>query len=500
MVYLVGSGPGDPGLITVKALDVLRKADVVIYDRLAYAGFLLETRPGCILIDVGKSAGDHTKTQDEISGIIARYGRKGLNVVRLKGGDPYMFGRGGEEAERLAGEGIQFEIIPGVSALNAVTAYAGIPVTHRDYASSVGIATGHAGKGNPDNLVKWSRLAENVDTIVIFMGVGNLDKIIWGITAEGYPDSTPCALVERGCTPLQRVVTGTLATISAQAKDENVNPPALFIIGRTVELAERLKWFEPGPLAGLRIGVTRPLARSKSFAERLQTLGGMPIVMPTIKTVETIENDDVAHVMDRLASYNYIVFSSTNGVEAFFRALKDRGMDTRAMAGKKLAAIGPVTGDVLAGYGIDADVTAETFVAEGLLDKLLAQDSVNGERFLLVRSDIGRDTLMKGLQSEGAEVDHAAFYSTRTAELRPYVLDMIRNDEIDIITFTSSSTVDGFFSQIPENGLGVSVKLASIGPQTSKAIERRGYKPDIEADEFTTAGLAKAILEFYGKE
>jgi uroporphyrinogen III methyltransferase / synthase len=500
MVYLVGAGPGDPGLITVKALDVLRKADVVIYDRLAYAGFLLETRHDCVLVDVGKSAGDHTKTQDEITDLIAEYGRNNQEVVRLKGGDPYMFGRGGEEAERLADEHIPFEIVPGISALNAVTAYAGIPVTHRDYASSFGVATGHAGKGNADDLVKWSKLAGGVDTIVVFMGVGNLDKIIAEITSDGYPDTTPCALVERGCTPLQRVITGTLATIFEQAKKENVKPPALFIVSRTVELAEKLKWFKPGPLAGLRIGVTRPLARSKAFSERLRSLGAMPIVMPTIETVETIDNQDVKRVMDKVDTYNHIVFSSTNGVDSFFRALKNKGKDARALAGKKISAIGPVTGDVLAGYGINADMTAETFVAEGLLDKLLSAGSVAGEKFLLVRSDIGRDALLRGLEAAGAAVDHAAFYSTRTAELRPYILEMIEKDEIDIITFTSSSTVDGFFSQIPENGLGENIKIASIGPQTTMAIERHGKTPDIEASEFTTAGLAHALLTDYGKE
>ncbi|MFC1541943.1 uroporphyrinogen-III C-methyltransferase [Candidatus Latescibacterota bacterium] len=500
MVYLVGAGPGDPGLITVKALDILKKADVVIYDRLAYSGFLLETKPDCILVDVGKSAGEHTKNQDEITNLLVEYGRTNSAVVRLKGGDPFLFGRGGEEAERLADEHIPFVVIPGISALNAVSAYAGIPVTHRDFASSFGVATGHAAQGTADDPVRWKKLAEGVDTIVVFMGVGNIDKIIREITSDGYSNDTPAALVERGCTPLQRVVTGTLGTISERARKENVKPPALFIVSRTVPLSEKLNWFKPGPLAGLRVGVTRPLAQSKSFSEELYSLGAMPVLMPTIETIDTIENQDVAYAMDKLDSYNNIIFSSTNGVDSFFRALKSRGKDSRTLAGKKIAAIGPVTGDVLSGYGITADMTAETFVAEGMLDIILSAGSVEGQKFLLVRSDIGRDTLLKGLESAGGIVDHAAFYSTRTAELRPYVIKMIENDEIDVVTFTSSSTVDGFFSHISADSLGANIKIASIGPQTSLAIKRHNKTPDIEAEVFTTAGLAKAILAKYGKE
>ena len=499
MVYLVGAGPGDPGLITVKALEILKKADVVIYDRLVDFNILLETGPECILIDAGKSAGSHTKTQDEITHLLVEYGRKDIEVVRLKGGDPFLFGRGGEEAERLSDEGIPFMVIPGISALNGATAYAGIPATHRDYISCIGIATGHGALKKANDPVKWRKLAEGVDAIVVFMGVGNIDTIIPEIIAGGFSPDTPAALIERGCTPLQKVVTGTLEGIADEAHRKKVKPPALFVVSKTVTLSEKLNWYKPGPLAGLRIGVTRPFTRSKSFSEKLRSLGAMPILMSTIKTVETIEKNDVKRAIDRLNSYNYIVFSSTNGVDSFFRALKNRGEDTRMLAGKKMAAIGPVTGDALTNYGITVDVTAKTFDAEGLLEELVSSGSVKGKKFLLVRSDIGRDILAEELKNAGAEVDQAAFYATKTVELRPYIIDMLKNDQIDIITFTSSSTVESFFSQISSDELGVNTKIASIGPQTSIAIKRHNKIPDIEASEFTSAGLAKAILAEYGK-
>ena len=500
MVYLVGAGPGDPGLITVKALEILKKADVVIYDRLVDFNLLLETKAECTLIDAGKSAGSNSKTQDEITNLLVEYGRKDIEVVRLKGGDPFLFGRGGEEAERLSDEGIPFMVIPGISALNGATAYAGIPATHRDYISCIGIATGHGAREKANDPVRWRKLAEGVDAIVVFMGAGNIDTIIQEIIAGGFSPDTPSALIERGCTPLQKVVTGTLGSIADDARRERVKPPALFVVSNTVLLSEKLNWYKPGPLAGLRIGVTRPFAQSKSFSEMLRSLGAMPVLMSTIKTVATIEKNDVKMVMDRLNSYNYIVFSSTNGVDSFFRALKNRGEDTRMLAGKKMAAIGPVTGEALTNYGITVDVTAKTFDAEGLVEEILLSGSVTGKKFLLVRSDIGQDTIAEGLKKAGADVDQAAFYSIKTAELRPYIIDMLKNNQIDIITFTSSSTVEGFFGQISSDELGVNTKIASIGPQTSIAIKHHKKIPDIEAGEFTSAGLAQAILAEYVKE
>lgn len=496
----MGAGPGDSSLITVKALEILRRADVVLYDRLVNPDILLETRSECTLIDVGKSSGSHTRTQDEITNLLVEFGQKGLEVVRLKSGDPFLFGRGGEEAERLSEEGIPFAVIPGVSALNAATTYAGIPVTHRDYSSSVGIATGHGAKEKKHDPVKWRKLAEGVDTVVVFMGMENIETIVREIIAGGFSPDTPAALIEKGSTPLQKVVTSTLASIADDSRRENVTPPALLIVGRTVSLAEKLKWYNPGPLAGMKIGVTRPFAQSKSFMEKLRLLGVMPVLMPTIKIIEAIDTNEVRMVMDNVNVYNYIIFSSTNGVNSFFQALKQKGKDSRILEGKKIASIGPVTGEALSNYGITADLTAKTFVAEGLLETILSSGSVKGKKFLLVRSDIGRNTLQDELKKAGALVDQAAFYSTQTAELKPDIIDMLKNDKIEIITFTSSSTVEGFFEQISTDELGIKTKIASIGPQTSMALKRHNKIPDIEAGEFTTAGLAEAILAQYGKE
>ncbi len=498
MVYLVGAGPGDPGLITVKGLDLVRRADILLFDRLADPSFLAETKPGCLLIDVGKSAGSHTKTQEETTELLVRYGAHDLTVVRLKGGDPFLFGRGGEEAERLSEEGIPFEVVPGVSSLNGVTAYAGIPVTHRDFASSLGVVTGHGASGKPGDPVRWRELARAVDTIVVFMGVGTVENIVAELTAGGLDPSTPAAAIERGTTPLQRVVTGTVASITRDIASASVKPPALLVIGPTASLTDTIAWFNPGPLAGLGIGITRPLAQSKAFVERLASFGARPIPMPTIKTTDTIDTKEVESVMLSVTEYDHLVFSSVNGVNAFFRALKVYGFDVRALAGARICCIGPVTAQACERHGIKADITAERYIAEGLAETLLDNASVAGERFLLVRSDLGRDTLGMALSEAGAIVDDAVFYTTKEEKLSDFALELIENGGIGMITFTSSSTVDGFFRQVKPESLPSALRLASIGPQTSKTIRSYGREPDIEARVYTTDGLADAILDTYG--
>ncbi len=495
MIYLIGAGPGDPALITVRGLELLRTADVVLYDRLAPPELLLETRHGCEFVDVGKRSGAHSKTQNEITDLLIEYGRKDISVVRLKGGDPFLFGRGAEECGYLAVNGIPYEVIPGVSALNAATASAGIPITHRDHASSFGVATGHGAEEKGDDPVDWKALGQGVDTVIVFMGVGNLNTITQELAAGGLPTDTPAALIERGCTPLQRTVAATLGTIADEAVRKNVKPPSLLIVGKTVPLAESLQWYKPGPLAGLTIGVTRPFSQSRSFAEKLRNIGARPIFMPTIKTEMTIDTPDVQSVMDRLSSFNAVAFSSSNGVDAFFQALHARGLDSRSLAGKSITSIGPATADALKRQGIAADIVAETFVAEGLLDAILSAGSVTGKSFLLVRSNIGRNTLADGLRSAGAVIEQAAFYATREAELRGQVIEMITGGEIDMVTFTSSSTVDGLFNQVPVDVLSKKVKFASIGPQTSKRLRKYGIEPDIEASVYTTDGLTNAILD-----
>ena len=499
MVYLVGAGPGDPGLVTVKALDLIRRADVILYDRLVEPLLLFEARPDCTLIDVGKSVGGHSLPQPDITTLLVEYGKTGGEIVRLKGGDPFLFGRGGEEAERLAAEGIPFAVVPGVSALTAVTAYAGIPLTHRDFSSSVGVITGHAAEGTEMEMARFRNLGAGADTIVVFMGVGNLEPITGALIAGGRSPETPAALIERGTTPRQRTVAATLGTIAATARAENVSAPALLVAGRTVSLAPTLGWRRPGPLSGLRIAVTRPRAQSRSLSERLSALGAEPVLIPAIETAETIDTPDVRKIMSRLELFDSIVFSSANGADAFFHALEDTGRDARALAGKSLAAIGPATAGALARHGVRADITAETFIAEGLLEMILHAANVHGMRFLLVRSDIGRDTLAGGLRDAGAVVEDTVFYTTRHAVVTPYARERIRRGDIDIITFTSASTVHGFFAAIPPGELGADTMLASIGPQTSRAIAGYGRAAAIEATEYTADGLAGAILAWREK-
>jgi len=499
MVYLVGAGPGDPGLITVKALDVIRRADVVLYDRLAADTLLTETKPGCVLIDVGKSSGKHTMSQDEIVSLLLEYGRRDLEVVRLKGGDPFLFGRGAEEAECLRRGKVPFAVVPGVSALNAASAYAGIPLTHRDHASSLGVVTGHGAGGKREDPVRWAELAGAVDTLVVFMGVGRIETITERLSRGKLAPDTPAAVIERGSTPLQRVITGKLATIAGDAREAGVEPPALLVIGRTVALRDGLEWFTPGPLAGLRVALTRPLRQSGSLAARLTALGGQPILMPTIRTVDAIDTEEVKSAVRSVSRYDYIVFSSVNGVESFFRALSMYGKDVRALGGVGIACIGPVTAEALGRFGIVADVVAERYVAEGLLDALRESGTVPGGRFLLVRSDMGRSTLGEGLADSGAEVHQATFYRTETEELNPHGIELLRAGGVDAVTFTSSSTVKGFFEQLPPGDVPESVRLASIGPQTSRTIRRYGREPDIEAEVYTTEGLVDAIMEYYGK-
>ena len=500
MVYLVGAGPGDPGLITVKALNLLKKADVVLFDKLIDTGLLSNTKPGCALIDVGKRAGKHTKTQDETTELLVELGRKNVEVVRLKGGDPFLFGRGGEEAERLKEEGIPFEIVPGVSALSAVPAYAGIPLTHRDFASSVGFATGHGAHGKDVDPVRWRNMAKSVDTIVVFMGVGNMEAIINELKAGGLTDDTPAGLIEKGTTPHQKVVTGTLATILDEAEKNNVNPPALFVVGKTVTLHDTLKWFNQGPLTGLKIGVTRPSEQSKRFSNKLMNLGAAPVLMPTIKIVDTIDTPQVTQALTAIDSYEALLFFSANGVESFFRAFKIHEKSVDVLKGKVIAAIGPATAEALVKHGAAVDVKAETFIAESLLEAVQKKMSVKDRSFLLVRSDIGRSVVPDGLRDAGARVDDVTFYSTQPEEVDPAIVTRIYDGEIDIITFTSSSTVNGFFDCIDVGKLPKTVTFASIGPETSKALNKHGDYPHITASVYTTDGLIQVIIDERGKE
>lgn len=499
IVYLIGAGPGDPGLITVRGRERLTRADVVLYDRLIGDELLETARPEAELIYVGKSAHKHKLSQDEINALLVEKAKAGLKVARLKGGDPFVFGRGGEEAQVLAAAGIRFEIVPGITSPIAVPAYAGIPVTHRDVASNFAVVTGHRRKGGEaadEGLgLDWSALAK-IDTLVVLMGVGNLPVIARELLTAGREPETPAALIRWGTTPRQQMVSGSLKSIVDRASEEGIRPPAVLIVGDVVSLGDELRWYDTRPLFGLRVLVTRPREKAAQTAAQLRELGAEPIIFPTIaiRSPESWKPLDAA--LEGLPSYDWVIFTSTNGVRFFWQRLREIGRDARALAGTRLAAIGPVTAQELAKRGLQADLIPDEYVAEALLDYV---GPVDGNRILLPRADIARPLLTDGLRAAGAEVNEVTAYRTVPAasEDVDQIRRMLTTGEIDILTFTSSSTVSNFvlsLEPLPELSQGTTV--ACIGPITAQTAEESGLPVHVSAREHTVEGLLNALVEY----
>jgi uroporphyrinogen III methyltransferase/synthase len=478
-VALVGAGPGDPGLISARALELIAAADAILYDRLVPAAALEGARPGADLVYVGKEPGRPALPQEEVNARLVELARAGRRVVRLKGGDPFVFGRGGEEAEALRAAGVAFEVVPGVTAGTAAPAYAGIPVTHREAASAVAFVTGHEDpeKGEPG--VDWEALARFPGTLVLYMGVGRLGRIARGLIAAGRPPDEPAAVVERGTLPGQRTVLATLETVADRAGQAGVRPPAVAVIGRVAALRERLAWLEDRPLHGRTVAVTRARAQASELAARLRELGAQVIEAPAIR-VEPLPVE-----LPDLAPYDLVCFTSPNGVRLFFERLPG---DARALGGKLVAAIGPGTARALGEHGIAADVVPEKAVAEGLLDALAGRAV---RRALLARAAEARDVLPDGLRERGAQVDVLGLYRT-VAE--PLDRDRLAAAcDADAITFTSSSTVRFFLEAA--RGRRPRGRIASIGPVTSAALREHGLEPDVEAAEHDIHGLVRALLD-----
>jgi len=502
-VYLIGAGPGDPGLITVRGRKRLKQADVVLYDRLIGDELLEATRPEAELIYVGKSAHKHRLSQDEINALLVEKARAGLKVARLKGGDPFVFGRGGEEAQVLAAAGIEFEIVPGITSPIAVPAYAGIPVTHRDVASNFAVVTGHRrkeGEGVDEGLgLDWSALAK-MDTLVVLMGVGNLPVIAEELLTAGRDPQTPAALVRWGTTPRQRVVTATLGTIAERASQAGMRPPAVLIVGGVVSLQDELRWYDTRPLFGLRVLITRPREKAAQTAAQLRELGAEPVIFPTIAIRPPRSWKPLDATLERLPSYDWVIFTSTNGVRFFWQRLRGMGKDARALAGPRLAAIGPVTGRELAKRGLQADLIPDQYVAEALLDHI---GPVDGSRILLPRADIARPLLTDGLRAAGAEVTEVTAYRTVPAasEDVEHIRRMVTSGEIDILTFTSSSTVRNFVASLrPLPDLSRGPTVACIGPITAQTAEESGLPVHVSAREHTIEGLLNALVEYVAGE
>ena len=481
-VYLVGAGPGDAGLLTARALALIAAADVIVHDRLIPTEALQHARADATVIYAGKEGGGPSMAQGEIEQALLAHGRTASVVVRLKGGDPFVFGRGGEEAEALRAAGIPYEVVPGVTAGVAASAYAGIPVTHRDAASAVAFVTGHEDPAKPEQSLDWTALAAFPGTLVVYMGVRQLDAIATGLRQAGRDAAEPAAVIERGTLPEQRVVTGTLATIAAAASERRIKAPAIAIFGQVAGLRDQLQWFERRPLHGIKVAVTRARAQASGLAARLASLGAAVIEAPAIRIAP---RDGVAPELD---GYDLVCFTSPNGVRLLFDRLAAAGRDARALAAARVAAIGPGTAAALRDHGVIADLVPERFVAEGLVETLA---EVPVRRALIARAAEARDVLPEALRERGAEVDVVSLYETVAEPLGDEQLQAI--EAADYVTFTSSSTV-GFFLDAAGDRLSPSTRLVSIGPVTSATLRERGLEPAVEATRHDIDGLVQALV------
>ncbi|MBI1886400.1 MAG: uroporphyrinogen-III C-methyltransferase [Chloroflexi bacterium] len=549
-VWLVGAGPGDPGLITVAGLERLREADVLVYDRLVSPQLLKETRAGAELIFAGKEGGGPHWDQDAINRLLVEKAKQGKRVVRLKGGDPFVFGRGGEEAQALRAAGVPFEVVPGVTSATAVPAYAGIPVTHRGLSSSFAVITGHEAEHRPvgrgpshdpaEPALQWDKLA-GIDTLIVLMGTKTLSTVVDKLLENGRPPDTPAAVVRWGTTPDQRTVTGTLADIVQRAEQAGLTPPTVAVVGEVVRMREALSWYENRPLFGKRVLITRTRRQAGALARLLALEGAVPVELPAIE-VEPLEDaaaTRAAIAKLRAGGFAWAVFTSANAVDLFFEALKEGGLDARAFAETRVAAIGPATAAALAECGITADAVPDEYIAEGTVEALRPHLKPD-DAVLVPRAEGARPELVEGLRALGAEVEEVLLYRSAVPRSAPAeALEMLRRGEIDIVTFTSSSTVRNLAALLGEDfrvilshayrqagGEGVGTRkvvpsrrdpgsgaggvttderrakplIACIGPVTAKAAaEVLGRPPDVVASAYTVPGLVEAIRQHFGR-
>ena len=498
-VYIVGAGPGDRKLITLKGVECLQRADVVIYDLLLNDA-LLEYCPAHTEKIRAPDPRLRATRQTELNQMLVEYAKAGKVVVRLKGGDPYIFGRGGEEAVALTEAGIPFEIVPGITSAIAASAYAGIPVTHRNYASSVAFVTGHSAALRPDSNINWEHLATAVDTLVVYMGVAHLRQIVERLITHGRNPQTPVSLVRVGTTPQQQVVQGTLEDIVQKVEAVELKSPAVIVIGEVNRLRGRLRWFDIKPLFGKRILVTRARAQASQFANLLEANGAEVIQFPTIK-IQPIESVDIPSPKE----YDWVIFTSVNAVEIFYERLREKGRDTRAFGASKICAVGPKTVEVLNNIGIYPD-----FVPSHSSGRIIAaeMEDVDGKRILLPRAKIATADLPNGLREKGASVDDVPLYDTVKVAIggdkrRDEIEADLLNGRIDLVTFTSSSTVTNFLEMFPTHApkvLLAGAKIAVIGPTTQKTAKKHNLQVDVIAKEASIESLVEAIVGEYQKQ
>jgi uroporphyrinogen III methyltransferase/synthase len=499
-VYLVGAGPGDPGLLTIKGQRCLESADVVIYDYLASPFLLKYASPSAEIIYVGKKGGDHTLSQEGINELLVAKAQKDVVVTRLKGGDPFIFGRGGEEAEALQRAGIPFEIVPGVTSAIAAPAYAGIPLTHRGYTSTLAVITGHEDPLKNESQIDWQALARGIGTLVFLMGVKNLPHITQQLLAQGMPAHTPVALVRWGTTPRQRTVVGNLHDIVDKVQRAGLKAPAIIVVGKVVELRDTLHWFEDRPLLGKKIVVTRARQQASHLTERLSALGAECVECPTIEIVPPKSWSRLDQAIRELDAYDWLVFTSVNAVRFFFKRLQAANLDTRALGGLRTAAIGPATAQKMQDYGLKSDILPTHYRAEAIVEAF-SQETLTSRRILLPRAKNARPILPVELAQMGAVVDEVISYEAVQAdEGRHGLLKQLEEKAIDAVTFTSSSTAENFKALLPKDridDLMAGVCIASIGPITSETASSLGFSVNVTAEEYTIPGLCQALVTHF---
>jgi uroporphyrinogen III methyltransferase/synthase len=489
-VYLVGAGPGDPGLITARALELIATADVILHDRLIPPGALEGASRDAELVYVGKQPGEAERSQRDIEELMVKRARAGKSVVRLKGGDPFVFGRGGEEAEALRAAGVDFEVVPGVTAAVGAAAYAGIPLTHREDASAVAFVTGHEDAGKEDSALDWEALARFPGTLVLYMGVRRLEEIAERLIAAGRDPGEPAAALERGTMPGQRTVTAPLRDLPAEAERAGLRPPAVTVVGPVAARRESIAWLERRPLHGLRIVVTRARAQASGVAKTLRDLGAEVVELPLIRIVPLIQSVEARRAVDEIHSYALVCLTSPNGVELLFEALAAAGRDARALANATVAAIGPGTARALRERGVIADIVPDKSVAEALV-AALAEVEIERRPVLVARAAEARDVLPDALRARDAQVDVVALYETVAEDPDSDAVAAAR--EADYVTFTSSSTVRNFADAL-DGELPKEARVVSIGPVTSQAARDTGLEVDVEAERHDIDGLISALL------
>ncbi len=501
-IYLVGAGPGDPGLITVKGIEAVREADCVIYDFLANARILEYAKEGAETIYVGKKGGAETISQEDINRLILDKARGGKTVVRLKGGDPFIFGRGGEEAEEIANAGLTFEIIPGVTSAVAAPAYAGIPLTHRDLASSVTFITGHEDPLKQRPNIAWDRLTVGRGTLVFLMGWKNLPFIAQKLMESGWGGETPIALIRWGTMTRQKTVSGRLDNIVELVRQSGIRPPVVTVVGEVVHLREKLNWFETKPLFGKRVLVTRALEQAGEFTALLEKNGAEPITFPTIKTSPPPDPGPLDRAIKRLSGYDWAIFTSVNGVKYFFERIEKLGLDLRELKGVRICAIGPRTAEAVKKLGIRVDLVPGEFRAEAIIGAL-GKRNIKGRKFLLARALKAREVLPVEIKRLGGKIDVVTAYKTvRPRKEAEEIRRLLKDREVDVVTFTSSSTITNFLGMF-KKGEGAellkSAYVACIGPITAETAGENGIKVDIMPKAYTIPALTESMAEFFKK-